>query len=114
MWRPSHTRLTLTMVGIFPIRPGDSENVETYRLKFIDPATVSAFFMAVNAINDNTSILADFRIHPIALNGGCDPDLVMRQFIEILQRGSSMGFISNIVSVMCRKKKKLVFVCLYW
>lgn len=55
-------------------------------------------FMAVEAINKNSSILAGHQIHAIILNGACEPAMVMRQFIEIIQQSSSGGFYNNLVS----------------
>ena len=80
-------------MGLFPIQSGD-EN----RDKFIAPGNVPAFSMAVDAVNENNSVLADYTIEPIILNGACEPAMVMRQFIDIIQTSSSEGFYNSMVS----------------
>ncbi|XP_042206983.1 receptor-type guanylate cyclase gcy-1-like isoform X2 [Homarus americanus] len=91
-WQPGSTLHQLKMVGLFPIST-EKKN----RRKFIAPGNVPAYFMAVEAVNKNKSILTDFEIHPIVLNGACEPAMVMRQFIEILQMSSSQGFYNNMI-----------------
>lgn len=72
---------------------------DSERFKFVAPGNVPAFFMAVEAVNKNTSILKDYHIRSIVVNGACNSAIVMRQFIEILQLSSSNGFYNNMVSV---------------
>ncbi|XP_071549817.1 uncharacterized protein [Panulirus ornatus] len=91
-WQPASTLHELKLVGLFPINSSEDN-----RHKFIAPGNVPAYFMAVEAVNKNKSILSDFNIHPIVLNGACEPAMVMRQFIEILQKSSSLGFYNNMV-----------------
>lgn len=93
-WQPASTLHELKLVGLFPI-----DSAEDTRHKFIAPGNVPAYFMAVDAVNKNKSILSDFRIHPIVLNGACEPAMVMRQFIEILRKSSSLGFYNNMVNM---------------
>nr|XP_045607313.1 atrial natriuretic peptide receptor 2-like isoform X2 [Procambarus clarkii] len=92
MWQPGSTKHELKLVGLFPISATESE-----KHRFTAPGSVPAFFMAVEAVNNNKSILSDFSIHSIVLNGACEPAMVMRQFIEILQRSSTLGFYNDMI-----------------
>ncbi|KAK8726640.1 hypothetical protein OTU49_009969, partial [Cherax quadricarinatus] len=91
-WKPKSTVHELRLVGLFPISATESE-----KHRFTAPGSVPAFFMAVEAVNNNKSILTDFYINPIVLNGACEPAMVMRQFIEILQGSSSLGFYNDMI-----------------
>ncbi|XP_069989042.1 uncharacterized protein [Penaeus vannamei] len=90
-WLPVGDLPELTLVGLFPISGSDG-----IHNKFLAPGNVFAMFMAVEAINKNSSILAGHQIHAIILNGACEPAMVMRQFIEIIQQSSSGGFYNNL------------------
>ncbi|KAK7047733.1 hypothetical protein SK128_014579, partial [Halocaridina rubra] len=91
-WRPGDEKDTLKLVGLFPITASDES-----RNKFIAPGIVPAFRMAVIAINKNNSILADYKIEMITLNGACETAMVMRQFIDIIQSASSEGFYNSMI-----------------
>ncbi|XP_068222670.1 uncharacterized protein [Palaemon carinicauda] len=91
-WRPAVDKDILKLVGLFPINSSDES-----RNKFIAPGNVPAFSMAVKAVNDNDTILADYKIDQITLNGACEPAMVMRQFIEIIQTSSSEGFYNSMI-----------------
>ncbi|XP_050730099.1 uncharacterized protein LOC127005358 isoform X3 [Eriocheir sinensis] len=91
-WHSGHILHELRLVGLFPMN-----STETERFKFVAPGNVPAYFMAVDAINANNSILKDYHIRTIVLNGACNSAIVMRKFIEILQRSSSQGFYNNMI-----------------
>lgn len=91
-WHSGKILHELRLVGLFPILGNETE-----RFKFLAPGAVAAYFMAVEAVNKNTSILKDYKIRSIVLNGACNSAIVMRKFIQILQRSSSQGFYNTMI-----------------
>ena len=59
---------------------------------------VNAFMMAVKAVNENNTILTDYRLNPVLVNGMCEPDIVMKRFIKIIHNTGPSGDFLKLVS----------------
>uniref|UniRef100_A0A6A7G3L5 Gamma-aminobutyric acid type B receptor subunit 2 n=4 Tax=Hirondellea gigas TaxID=1518452 RepID=A0A6A7G3L5_9CRUS len=91
-WWHARKPVELTLIGIFPIHSAEPQGALKSasrgrwlnREKFIDPGNVYAYRMAVDAVNENKSILANYLLTDYTVNGACTPDLVMANFINLI------------------------------
>ena len=95
-WRNGNAKPVLYFVGLFPVKAYDKGSPN--KKKFLDPGNVPAFNMAIQAINKNTTVLPDYKIRPIVVNTACEADVVMLEFIKILQQSTKSGTYQKLVS----------------
>lgn len=105
-WSNGYEKPILSLVGLFPMNKTNED-----RGKFLAPGNVPAFHLAVKAVNKNESILPDHTLHQVIVNTACEPDMVMLEFIKLIQHFTKHGTYSKIVSfvekeaVVGRRKK---------
>ncbi|KAJ8951813.1 hypothetical protein NQ318_019786 [Aromia moschata] len=86
-WRlRESTKTPIYIGGIFPV------DASSYNGKGI----IKASIMATMAINNNATILPDYRLNLLAFNGKCKADYVMKSFIDFLVE----GYYPNMVGVL--------------
>ncbi|CAL4076058.1 unnamed protein product [Meganyctiphanes norvegica] len=92
-WVPKNTRLELPIVAIIPFQETDESIIgpSNHKFKFLAHGNVNAFSMAVKAVNDNNTILTDYKLKPVLVNGMCEPDIVMKRFIKIVHNTGPNG-----------------------
>lgn len=124
-WKFNRPLIDLFLVGFFPIRavshspavlPTNSTSADTSKVaqsnprkqlikeKFISPGIAPAFIMGVEAVNEDPSILKGFKFKHIVLNGACEPDVVMAQFIKVItsfSRTKQLKITAGIVGPAC-------------
>ena len=81
---------TFTLIGLFPV-------ITTNLAKHTGPGSVPAFEMAIDAINNNRTILKNYRIDYGIANSACERDTVMHEFVANLQKASKDGNLRKIV-----------------
>lgn len=111
-WSFRQPQVLLKLVGIFPINSASSQSTRpslhmlpartplTLKDKFIAPGNVPAFKMAVDAINANSSILAEYTISEIVLDGACESDLVMTNFINVVNAHSRNNNLKTLIGIV--------------
>ncbi|KAF2362436.1 Receptor ligand binding region [Trinorchestia longiramus] len=124
-WRFVSMPDNLYLIGFFPVKSADVNNGDSdantatnngtsvqsrkpskptsywfAKNKFIAPGNVPSFHLAVENINNNRSILPEYRLVGIALNDACERDLVMAQFINVIKTYAKSNYLKNTIGII--------------